>query len=86
MSKLKDFIVNNHAQILVVIFATTIIAVIYFMGMKSGVEQNAVEKTKAEIVVLKTVAKEIIIKERQADKRKKINEISDDIDRILDSK
>lgn len=85
MGKIKDWISKNHVY-LTLGFSTVIGLLIAYMGFEKGVQKSQTAKNKAEIDQLKTKAENTILKEKIADNKKDIHEISQDIDDILDRK
>jgi len=85
MEKIKKFIKENHVYLSLGISAL-IAAIFAYMGFEKGVQRSDKSKKEIEIKTLKVEAENIILEEKLADEKKSINEISQDVDDILDRK
>lgn len=58
--------------------------ILAYLGFQRGVQKTIRSKNESEIKNLKTQAENTILKEKLADEKKSINEISQDVDDMLD--
>lgn len=85
MEKIKDWFNRNHAYLILALGTVTAV-LLSFLGFEKGVQRGSKRKKEEEIKNLKLSVSNTIIKEKLADEKKSIHEISEDIDDILDRK
>lgn len=85
MKKIKDFYFRNKD--LIYLFFTSSTAILFaYLGFKRGYQKSQGALREEQIDHLKTKVSEKIMEEKLNDSKKDINEISSDIDNILDHK
>jgi hypothetical protein len=85
MEKLKQFFKDNHVYLTLGLSAL-VAALIAYLGFNEGVQKTDKSKKEAEISALNTGVENTILKEKLADEKKSINEVSKDVDDLLDRK
>jgi hypothetical protein len=85
MEKIKNWFSDNLGYLSLLISAVAGILFTY-IGYAKGFQKSDKSKKEAEISALNIGAENAIIKEKLADKAKGIDEISKDVDDILDRK
>lgn len=85
MEKFKKWFMENKGYITLG-FSILVGTLLAYLGFKKGVNKSSEEKRQAEIDLIDSKADNVILKERMADEKKSLHEISSDVDDLLDRK
>lgn len=85
MQKIKEWFKANK-EIIFLGLTMFISGLMAYIGFKKGSSKEDKEKKQAEIDLIDSKAENVILKERIADEKKSLHEISSDVDDLLDRK